>query len=178
MSHINVEIKARCDSPVRIQRLLFVEKEGISKGIDHQIDTYFEVASGRLKLRQGTIENYLIHYERNDQFGPKLSVVSLVKLTHEQTDPMKVLLEKSGLKTKVVVDKIRAIYFIDNVKFHIDEVVGLGSFVEIEAIDLDGSIGQAGLLSQCEEYMEYLGIQKADLISNSYSDLLGAKDDS
>ncbi|HFD33211.1 MAG TPA: CYTH domain-containing protein, partial [Gammaproteobacteria bacterium] len=40
-----------------------------------------------------------------------------------------------------IVDKQRRIYFIGNVKFHIDEVKGLGSFVEIEAIDEDGNIG-------------------------------------
>ncbi len=77
-----------------------------------------------------------------------------------------------SLGVLVVVDKQREIYFIDNVKFHIDNVKGLGLFVEIEAIDKDGSIGKSKLLQQCEHYMNLFNIERKDLISISYSDLL------
>ncbi len=70
------------------------------------------------------------------------------------------------------VDKKRNIAFIDNVKFHIDEVKGLGSFMEIEAIDIDGSIGLNKLQDQCAFYLEKLAIKEEDLIEISYSDLL------
>ena len=33
-------------------------------GVDIQTDTYFEVETGKLKLREGTIENLITHYER------------------------------------------------------------------------------------------------------------------
>ena len=72
----------------------------------------------------------------------------------------------------VIVDKRRKIYFIDNVKFHIDTVKGLGSFVEIEAIDKTGNIGKKKLLQQCNKYLKLLNISNKDLLSNSYSDLL------
>ena len=72
----------------------------------------------------------------------------------------------------VVVDKSREIYFIDNVKFHIDSVKDLGTFVEIEATDADCSIGKNKLLEQCQHYLDLFKISKEDLISNSYSDLL------
>jgi adenylate cyclase class IV len=39
------------------------------------------------------------------------------------------------LGVKIVVDKRRKIYFIDNVKFHFDVVENLGTFIEVEAID-------------------------------------------
>jgi predicted adenylyl cyclase CyaB len=71
-----------------------------------------------------------------------------------------------------VVDKTREIYFVDNVKFHLDNVVGLGTFVEIEAIDKDGSIGNEKLLEQCNFYLNLLNISKDDLVDNSYSDLM------
>ena len=71
-----------------------------------------------------------------------------------------------------VVDKKREIYFIKNVKFHIDTVVGLGEFIEIEAIDMDGSIGKDKLDSQCKEYIKLLNIMDKDLISDSYGDLI------
>ena len=73
-----------------------------------------------------------------------------------------------------VVKKHREIYFIGNVKFHIDSVDGLGDFVEIETIDASGSIGRDELLRQCGEYMELLGIADEDLVEGSYSDMVGS----
>jgi adenylate cyclase class IV len=58
------------------------------------------------------------------------------------------------------------------VKFHLDHVNNLGSFVEIEAIDSDGKIGKDKLLEQCNYYLKLFKIKQEDLISNSYSDLL------
>ena len=49
---------------------------------------------------------------------------------------------------------------------------GLGSFVEIEAIDRDGTIGEAVLQRQCAEWMARFGICHEDLIEESYSDML------
>jgi adenylate cyclase, class 2 len=72
----------------------------------------------------------------------------------------------------VVVDKKREIYFIDNVKFHIDDVKDLGSFVEIEAQDMDGSLGSEKITQQCKNYIKLFNIVDADMVSGSYSDLL------
>lgn len=168
MSHLNIEIKARTRRPAAIRRILN-DHNARFIGIDHQIDTYFKVPSGRLKLRQGMIERALIYYQRNDQAGPKASNVHLYPV--QQGDTLKALLSAS-LGVAVVVDKQRAIYFIDNVKFHVDSVEGLGAFVEIEAIDINGSIGEERLRQQCRHYMELLQIEPADLIEVSYSDLL------
>jgi len=76
------------------------------------------------------------------------------------------------LGTLAVVDKQREIYFIDNVKFHIDNVRNLGSFVEIEAIDRNGTIGIEKLTEQCNYYMNLFKIEKNDLIDISYSDMM------
>ena len=73
---------------------------------------------------------------------------------------------------KVVVDKRRKIYFIGNVKFHFDVVEGLGTFVEVEAIDHDGSIGVKKLQEQCDHYARFFNIQPQDYIAFSYSDML------
>ncbi len=83
-----------------------------------------------MKLREGNIENNLIFYERTNQAGPKNSHFNLVKI--EDAKGLKEVLRKS-IGIKVIVKKKREIYYINNVKFHIDEVPGLGSFVEIEA---------------------------------------------
>lgn len=168
MGLLNVEIKAKSDKPSKIRELLN-SKKAIHKGIDHQIDTYFSVKHGRLKLREGNIENNLIHYFRENKEGPKQSKITLFKSEPDST--LKDILTNS-IGILCVVDKIREIYFIDNVKFHIDTVKDLGTFVEIEAIDKDGTIGEIELLNQCEFYLELFGIPKGNLVSVSYSDLI------
>ncbi len=168
MAHINVEIKAKHSSPEEMRDLL-QQKNAEYRGTDHQVDTYFKVKSGRLKLREGNIENNLIYYNRPDREGPKQSEIILYKTG--QDSRLKDILVKS-MEILVIVDKKREIYFIDNVKFHIDEVIGLGNFVEIEAIDSEGIRNSEELLEQCRFYMRLLKINEDELISCSYSDLL------
>ena len=168
MSFINIEIKARCSDSDSIEKMLFEENAEFI-GTDHQIDTYFNVSNGRLKLREGNIENALIHYNRENISGPKKSEVLLYK--SKPGSALKDILSKS-IGVKVVVDKVRKIFFIDNIKFHLDNVKGLGSFVEIEAIDKNGTIGQAKLFEQCQQYLKKFGINEDEFIPDSYSDLL------
>jgi predicted adenylyl cyclase CyaB len=169
MEHINIEIKARCSNPAKIRSIL-KNKNARFIGTDHQIDTYYKSGIGRLKLRQGTIENNLIHYNRSDQKGPKQSDVSLYPV-EENSDSLRQLLAKA-IGIWKIVDKRREIYFIDNVKFHIDTVKDLGSFVEIEAIDLESHRNVDQLRSQCDYYLKLFQIEKADLLTGSYSDMI------
>lgn len=71
-----------------------------------------------------------------------------------------------------MVDKQRKIFFIGNIKFHIDIVEGLGSFIEIEAIDETGQGDQAKLFEQCQRYLTKFMIKQSELVDVSYSDLL------
>ncbi len=169
MNHIIIEIKARCPNPEQVRTVLKTEKARYV-GKDHQIDTYFQVPEGRLKLRQGNIEKTLIFYNRANQAGPKKSEVSLFRPAATDDDLRQVL--TSALGVKVIVDKQREIYFIENIKFHIDQVEGLGSFVEIEAIDTNQTFSEAELLAQCQKYIRLFGIEEKQLIECSYSDLL------
>jgi len=171
MLHLNIEIKARCANQVTIREFLRSQHADF-RGTDHQTDTYFNVPHGRLKLREGNIENALVYYERENQEGPKQAQVTLYPMTPGSA--LKEILTLS-LGVLVVVQKQREIYFIDNVKFHLDLVDGLGTFVEIEAIDKDGTIGKARLLAQCQAFLELLKISQQDLLAVSYSDLLLTK---
>ena len=124
--HINFEFKARHANIVAAEKKL-LQFEPLLVGEDHQVDTYFNVPNGRLKLREGNIEHALIFYERSNSATAKQSNVILYQ--HKPDTALKVILEKSlGIKT--VVDKKRKIYFIDNVKFHFDVVEGLGDKYE------------------------------------------------
>lgn len=168
MPHLNVEIKARCANLDPLRAILKAQAARFI-GEDHQVDTYFHVPQGRLKLREGTIEHALIYYERQDEAGPKRSNVYLY---HPTPDPALKALLTAALGLRQVVDKHRQIFFIDNVKFHLDRVAHLGTFVEVEAIDRDGTLGAAHLHAQCTYYRHLLGIADADLITQSYCDLL------
>lgn len=174
---MNVEIKARCrdaESPRRVLR----EQCAEFRGLDHQVDTYFAVPAGRLKLREGNIENHLIWYARGDQPGPKRADVLLMKTSPRDEAGISCALKDilaAAICVRVVVDKRREIYFIDNVKFHLDDVAGLGRFVEIEAQSPgpDGCERTVEILdAQCRRYLELLGIGREDLIDRSYSDML------
>lgn len=168
MPFLNVEIKGKCNDPSFVRDYL-VSNGAEFKGVDVQTDTYFKVTNGRLKLREGTIENNLIFYERDNQAGPKNSHFNLVKV--EDTEGLKMVLAKS-IGVKIVVKKKREIYYIKNVRFHIDELSGLGSFVEIEAGNILADLSQEQLKAQCDFYLKEFKIMNEDLIKVSYSDML------
>ena len=169
MPAINIEIKARCFHPEKVEAFLLAAGARYV-GLDSQKDTYFEVPEGRLKLRQGGIENNLIFYHRADGEGPKTSHFYLSPV--QDGGSLETLLS-AALSVKVVVEKQRKIFFIEHTKFHIDEVPGLGSFVEIEVSNLHHpNLTRVSMEADCNRYMEVLGIAPEHLIANSYSDLL------
>ncbi len=167
MHRTNFEFKARSNDIFLLEQKL--QKLGPDfKGEDHQVDTYFNVDTGRLKLREGNIENSLIYYERTNVAASKQSDVILSRVLPGSS--LKTILTKvHGIK--VIVDKRRKIYFIGNVKFHFDTVEKLGTFVEVEAID-SGNIGLERLKEQCKYFADFFEIKQRDYESLSYSDLL------
>ena len=165
---LNYEFKARVtDIQSHEKNLLTLSPRFI--GEDQQCDTYYNVDKGRLKLREGNIENALIYYERQDHSGAKVSDVLLYD--HKPDLSLKDILARVH-GVKVVVNKTRRIYFIDNVKFHFDRVENLGSFIEVEAIDKTGTAGYDSIKSACEKYASFFGIKDEDYVSHSYSDLI------
>ncbi|CAN5204896.1 hypothetical protein BH09BAC2_BH09BAC2_19990 [soil metagenome] len=171
MPVINFEFKAITDDLALAEEKL-ISLNPVFHGVDHQMDTYFNVNIGRLKLREGNIENALIWYNRQNTSGAKISEILLY--THAPDKNLKeILLKVHG--TKVIVEKVRKIYFIDNVKFHFDTISQLGTFIEVEAIDKTGEIGVDKLKQQCEVYIKLFGIKPEDFVGVSYSDMLLAK---
>lgn len=163
-----IEFKARVTDPEKTEALL-QSLQPVFKGEDMQVDTYFNVTDGRLKLREGKIENALIWYSRPNDAASKQSQVLLHK--HSPDFSLKeILIKLHGIK--VVVAKKRRIYFIENVKFHFDEVEGLGKFIEVEAIDETGELGLQKIQEQCDYYAALFAVQPTDFVAVSYSDLL------
>jgi predicted adenylyl cyclase CyaB len=135
-------------------------------GVFHQIDTYFNVQKGRLKLRE--VENKkkseLIYYEREDILEPKESDVLIVEI--QNTESFKNLMTKV-LGKKVVIDKTREIYRYKETQIHLDTVKDLGSFVEFERRLNDLQKDQEAL----EELIKHFNFKKKGLVRESYSDL-------
>ncbi len=164
----NFEFKAKVDTYKSYEEKL-LELNPEYKGVDHQVDTYFVQLKGRLKLREGNIENSLIFYNRPNSPTAKLSKVILYKF---DPNPALHAILSTLFETLVVVKKTRKIYFIDNVKFHFDQVSGLGEFIEVESIGKEGSHTIEELSKSTHFYQNYFGISEEQLIEMSYSDLL------
>ena len=139
-------------------------------GVQQQVDTYFHCNQGRLKLRQiDGLSAQLIWYARPDQKGPKASDYRLVPVSNPET--LKAALD-AALGVRGEVQKRREVFLVDNVRIHLDEVAGLGTFLEFEAVlrpESDEAVGR----SRLEQLMAAFAIDPADLLSGSYGDMLG-----
>lgn len=167
---VMVELKAKADNLTSIRNKL---NEWSAKriGLFHQIDTYYKVPKGRLKLREmeGKEEGELIYYEREDVAKPKRSFDFILKIP--QPHVFRQILEQI-METKAVVDKIREIYCYENVQVHLDKVKGLGSFIEFECMTSQNPEQQKKDCLKLEKLGEQLKISSKRLENLSYSDLI------
>jgi predicted adenylyl cyclase CyaB len=171
---LNIELKARCDDLGRLrERLLSLGAE--RQDPERQIDTYFRVSHGRLKLRESLQSGpELIYYTRGDVAEARESHYEIYRL--EDAEGLKEVLEKA-LGVRAVVAKRREVYLIGNVRVHLDKVQDLGSFVELEGIVGDPT-ELARVAAEVQSLQRTLKIEDHSLIRESYSDLTGAADTS
>jgi len=165
-----VELKARVDD-LEIIRDKLIQFRAEQIGVFHQIDTYYEVCPGRLKLREveGETDAELIYYERENIAEPKRSSIFILKIPQPHT--FKQIIERVT-RTKTVVDKVREIYFFGGIQIHLDTVKNLGSFIEFELVTSQDSEQQKTDLSRLEKFRERLNIDQRCLERLSYADLI------
>ena len=164
----NIEIKARDRDPARTLELA-LQLGAADEGDLQQRDTYFDRARGRLKLReQEPGEDELIEYRRADEAGARASSYQRVRVS--SAPDLREALD-AALGTLVVVTKRRRLLLSDNVRIHLDEVEGLGSFIELEAVAGPGS-DLAAEQAQVADLRGRLEIGDDALVGESYSDLL------
>lgn len=168
MNITNIEFKAKVSSIVEAEALL-QNLDPVFKGLDHQVDTYFKVPNGRLKLREGNIEHALIQYQRSNLAGAKESSVILYK--HKPDPALKQILTMQFGVLKVV-DKQRKIYFINHVKFHFDHVASLGEFMEVEVINENNQFTKEELETECKRWIGFFNILPEQFVESSYSDMV------
>jgi len=170
----NVEIKARVSDLETLKQTAGRLADG-EPTVIVQKDTFFNVPNGRLKLREkGCGQNLLIQYTRPDQDGPKLSDYYIAEV--QDADSMKKVLSQS-LGIKGEVHKTRVLLMIGQTRVHLDDVKGLGHFMELEVVLRDEQTTEEGQ-QIAENIMGQLDIKAEDLITGAYMDMLGAPKDS
>jgi len=164
----NVEVKATDPDPARslaVARELGAEDHGVVV----QRDTYFRVPAGRLKLREERPGRpHLIQYVRPDGTQPRESRYRLVPV--EDPEGLRAALD-AALGTLVVVEKARRLLLWEGVRIHLDEVRGLGTFVELEGVAAPGS-DLAAERGRVQELCAALGLSEDRRVAGSYSDAL------
>ena len=164
----NVEIKAKLLDPhIIISRVEQIADSGPVM-ID-QDDTFFHCSDGRLKLRElSANQGELILYHRPDVSGPKTSTY-IISQTSEPGKMRKILSTVLGVAGRV--RKRRHLYLCGSTRIHIDDVEGLGHFVELEVV-LDDSDSVESGQQIAVELMTRLGIQSGDLVEKAYIDMI------
>lgn len=170
----NIEIKARARNFTEIKE----RAENLSDTpveVIPQEDTFFHTAQGRLKLRVLPGEKgQLIYYTRPDQEGPKRSDYHI----SNTSDPasLKGVLELAyGIRG--VVRKTRYLYLVGQTRIHLDDVEGLGQFMELEVVMQEGQSDADGQ-AIAEGLLDSLGVERSDLIEGAYMDLMKSSPDS
>jgi predicted adenylyl cyclase CyaB len=165
MKHVNFEFKARLKNAPYLRAVL-KRLRARFVGTDHQVDTYFPVSRGRLKVREGRIENALIFYHRSN--APRARRAQIEMMLLPRRNSVRAILS-AALGVLVVVDKRREIYFVGNVKIHLDRVRGLGKFVEVEAISRAADLKK--IRAQARRFQKLFQIADSDIVPESYADL-------
>jgi cytidine deaminase len=166
---MNVELKAR-HADLKAAAARCVELGAADEGVLQQRDTFFAARRGRMKLREidGAVSELLV-YERSDDPEPAESSYQRVQVP----DPAELgdALEAALGPPLVVVSKRRRLFLLEGVRIHLDQVDGLGTFIEFEGVLPDaGDLGTAR--TKVARLRGELGVQDADLVSVGYADLL------
>lgn len=170
----NVELKAELRDPL-IAREVCAQLGGSLVGTMKQTDTYYRITAGRLKKREiehvsvdgrGEIQLEYIFYDRPNTTGAKVSRFTIYN------EPS--YFERFGrepLPVLVVVRKVRTLYMIENTRVHLDEVEGLGRFIEFEYFVSRKHTREAGsaMLTKIRHDFRFA---IGEIIDRSYSDLL------
>lgn len=162
---LNLEIKV----PVKNLKkfIAIVEKEGGEKIYSsRQVDVYYKLKYGRLKVRNSSGEKSIIFYRRIEHGSERWSDFEVMKV--ENPEEWINFFDKFLIRL-VVVDKHRTLYHFKNTRIHFDKVKGLGNFIELETKVVNG---MQKARKEFQQMLELLKLNPEEQILNSYSDLI------
>jgi len=166
----NIAIKARIDAVEALLPRARALADGAAELIE-QDDTFFAAAKGRLKLREfadGSAE--LIHYHRGDGLEARPS--DYVRVPVDDAAALREALAR-GCGVLGRVRKRRLLLHLGQTRLHLDQVQGLGDFIELEVVLRQGQGDDEGR-AIAEHWMRRLGLQHAPRLGGAYMDLLRA----
>jgi predicted adenylyl cyclase CyaB len=172
----NVEWKGRlCDLAGAAARAAALGAE--PRSFERQVDTYFRVPQGRLKLRRRWLGEdrelpaELIAYQRPDRSGARASEWVRVRVG-DAAAMIELLDEAAGID--VEVEKTRLVLLHNGVRIHLDDVKGCGTFLELEAI-VDERCDDAAAAVKVRKLLEQLGLSTVPAIAGSYRELVRSR---
>jgi predicted adenylyl cyclase CyaB len=168
----NVEIKARIRDMNATRRLVAAAAVGGPVSLS-QTDTFFRVGAGRLKLRESSAgQAELIYYQRPDTPGPSESHYERVAVSD---GPVLRELLTAALGACGQVRKRRLVYRVGRTRVHLDQVEGLGDFLELE-VELEAEDPVDAGAGEARRLMRLFGVQEDALVPEAYVDLLTGRD--
>ena len=168
----NIELKTKYPD-LKLAEQKAVELDAKFVWCKKQVDSYFKVPNGRLKLREAEGEaTELISYFRDNKYEGRESNYHLLKIK-EGKQIKQMLTGTIGLLA--VVKKKRKLYIYENIRIHLDEVEKLGNFLEFEGV-IYSSGEITGTKKRLKYLTEYFDIKKKRLVKYSYSDLIMSGD--
>ena len=164
----NIEVKARVDNFETLKARAATLSDTPVETIPQE-DTFFNTKQGRLKLRVLAPDlGVLIYYERPDQDGPKRSDYHLAETRDPESLKETLTL---ALGVRGVVRKTRYLYMVGQTRIHLDDVEGLGHFMELEVVMQEGQSDAEGQ-AIAEDLMCRLGVWKDAWLEGAYMDLI------
>ncbi|MFZ5807538.1 MAG: class IV adenylate cyclase [Verrucomicrobiota bacterium] len=167
----NVEIKAKVHDVTALRKRAR-KLTGKPPQLLLQKDIFFHVKQGRFKLRVlSPTFGQLIFYQRGNAKNARESNYCIYETKNPEA--LRQVL-RTALGEKIVVKKKRCLYLLGQTRIHIDEVEGLGNFMELEVVLKKNQSAIEGMKT-CRDIMQKLDIKQKYLISCAYADLLARK---
>ena len=163
----NIEVKCRCrDLAAARERAQALG--ATDAGVLHQDDTFFDAPQARLKLRDfGDGAAELISYRRDDTVQARASDFFVCPIA----DPSRLRATLAhALLTTGSVRKRRHLFLYRHTRIHLDDVEGLGTFVELETVVTEQSNDEAH--AELRHVATALGLKPEDAVPHPYVELL------
>jgi adenylate cyclase class IV len=167
----NLEIKASSADFPRLQRVLHHLGARQKPRPLEEVDWYFEVPRGRLKLRQcrGRKAAELIFYVRSDAARARTSEYQKLPVA-DARGTLRLL--RAMFVPGPSVRKRRDLWLYGRTRVHLDRVSRLGTFVEIEVPFTRSAAEARRVMTLLRDRM---GIGPGDALACSYADLLARR---
>lgn len=161
---LNLELKVKLESFKKVNKLLKEINAEFVKTLD-QKDIYYKIRGGLLKLRIENGEQSIIKYLRDEKGKDRFSNYDYLKFNYGNAEKFL----KDIFKVEAVVQKKRLLYMFDNTRVHLDKVKGLGYFLELETLVLNGKNDAKKRFAFIKKVLELDGMKE---IKKSYRDLI------